>query len=108
MESNNEKRRFHKTSGISASMLLRVKGTLGGKDITIFIAPTRCNNYVSIEFANQLAIPESNIIEKLDLWNEKQYDITNLQLNIGDYTFVSQFIVRSLWSDDGHIILGSL
>jgi len=107
MESNKEKRRFHKTSGIFASMLLRVKGTLGGKDITIFVSPTRCNNYISIELANRLAIPESNIIEKLDLWNEKQYDITNLQLNIGDYTGVSQFIVGSLWSDNGHIIMGS-
>jgi hypothetical protein len=52
-------------------------------------------------------IPESNIIEKLDFWDIKQYDISDLQLNIGDYTFVSQFTVKSLWSNDGDIILGS-
>jgi hypothetical protein len=51
-------------------------------------------------------IPESNIIEKINSWNEKEYDISNLQLNIGDYTFVSQFVVRSL-CDDSDIILGS-
>jgi hypothetical protein len=28
-------------------------------------------------------------------------------MNIGDYTFLLQFIVRSLWSDDGEIIIGS-
>jgi hypothetical protein len=51
MESSNEKKgRFPKTSNNFASMLLRVKGTLGGK----------------------------NIIEKIGLWNEKQYDISNL------------------------------
>jgi hypothetical protein len=88
-------------------VLLRVKGTLGGKDITTSIAPTERNNYVTPEFVNQLVIPESNIIEKIGLWNEKQYDISNLQLNIGDYTFVSPFTVGSLWRDDGDILLGS-
>lgn len=38
-------------------------------------------------------IPKSNIIEKLDLWNTKQYDIMDLQLNIGDYTFIVKFFV---------------
>jgi len=86
---------------------LESKETLGGKDIIISITPTGCNNYVNTKFTNQLAIPESNIIEKLDLWNKKQYDITNLQVNIGDYTFVSQFTVGSLWSNEGDILLGS-
>jgi hypothetical protein len=36
---NEEKGRFPKTSKNYASMLLRIKGTLGGKDITISIAP---------------------------------------------------------------------
>jgi hypothetical protein len=39
--------------------------------------------------------------------DEKQYDISNLQLSIGDYTFVSQFTVKYLFCDDSHIILGS-
>jgi hypothetical protein len=69
MESSNEKGRFPKTLGKNfASVLLRVKGTLGGRDITISIAPTERNNYVTPEFANQLVIPESNISEKIGLW----------------------------------------
>jgi hypothetical protein len=39
MESSNEKGRFPKTARKSVSMLLRIKGTLAGKDITISIAP---------------------------------------------------------------------
>jgi len=108
MESSNEKGRFPKSLGKNlASVLLGVKGTLGGRDIIISIAPIECNNYVTPEFANQLVIPKSNISEKIGLWNKKQYDISNLQLNIGDYTFVSPFIVGSLWSDDGDILMSS-
>ena len=50
-------------------------------------------------------IPESNIGERLDFWNNKEYVISNLQLNIGDYTCVSQFILKSLWSSDDDLIL---
>jgi hypothetical protein len=108
MESNNEEKgRFPKTSRTFVSVLLRIKGTLAGKDVTISIDPTANDNYVSTECANQLLIPKSNIIEEIDSWNEKQYRISNLQLNIEDYTFVSQFMVRSLFCDDGDIILGS-
>jgi hypothetical protein len=49
-------------------------------------------------------IPESNIIETINSMGEKQYDINNLQLSIGDYTFVSQFTVKSLFCDDSDII----
>ena len=51
-------------------------------------------------------IPKSNIGERLDFWNTKEYEIINLQLNIGDYTGVSQFIAKSLWSSDSYLILG--
>jgi hypothetical protein len=37
--SNTEKTRFPKTSRVLASMLFKVKGTLGGKDINNSIAP---------------------------------------------------------------------
>jgi hypothetical protein len=108
MESNiEEKRRFPKTFSKTIYALFRIKGTLAGKDIIISIAPTQDNNYVSTECANQLVIPESNIIETIDSMGEKQYDISNLQLSIGDYTFVSQFTVKSLFHDDSDIILGS-
>jgi hypothetical protein len=88
-------------------MLFRIKVTLVGKDIIISIAPTHDNNYVSIDCVNQLVIPESNIIETIDSMGEKQYDIRNLQLSIGDYTFVSQFIIKYLFCDDSDIVLGS-
>ena len=108
MESNNEEKiRFTKTSTKTISLLSRIKGTLAGKDIIISIAPTRDNNYVSTKCANQLVIPESNIIEMVDSMDEKQHHINNLQLSIGDYTFVSQFTVKSLFHDDSDIILGS-
>lgn len=62
---------------------------------------------IKIIVANQLVISESNIIEKLDHWGKKQYDITDLQLNIRDDTFISQFSIQSVWSDQGDIIMGS-
>jgi len=102
-----KERRFPKTTKNYVKVLLKIKGTIGGRDVTISIAPGERNNYISDEFANQLMIPESNIGEKLDFWDKKQYEISDLQLNIGDYTFISQFIVQSLWNDDGDIILGS-
>ena len=42
------------------------KGTIRGKDITISIAFVEHNNYISVELANELAILESNISERLD------------------------------------------
>ena len=52
-------------------MLFQIKGTIRGKDITIFIAFDKRNNCISDEFANELAILESNIGERLDFWNNK-------------------------------------
>ena len=105
MEFNEENGIFPKTSRIYVTILFQIKGTIRGKDVTISIAPLEHNNCVRVEFANELAIPESNVGERLDFWNNKEYEISNLQLNIGDYTSVSQFIVRSLWSSDDDLIL---
>ena len=78
MESHDEKQgRFPSTSKTYVSMLFRIKGTIRGKDITISIAPIECNNYISVEFANKLVIIESNIGERLDFWNNKEYGISN-------------------------------
>ena len=49
--------RFSSTSRIYASMLFRIKEIIGGKDITIPVAPIKCNNYISVEFVNELVIP---------------------------------------------------
>ena len=42
----------------------------------------------------------------LDFLNNKEYAISDLQWNIGDYNGVSQFIVKSLWSSNGDLVLG--
>ena len=87
-------------------MLFQIKGTIRGKDITISIAPDELNNYINDEFSNELVIPDSNIGERLYFWNTIEYEISNLQLNIRDYTGISQFIVKSLWKSDEELILG--
>jgi hypothetical protein len=69
-------------------MLPRIKGTLARKDITISISLVERNNYVRAEFTNQLVIPKSYIIKKVDFWDKKQYDINDLQMNIEYYIFV--------------------
>jgi len=55
MDSSNEKiRRFIETKNPFDydSMLLQIKGTLGGKDINISITTIECNNYVSTKSVN--------------------------------------------------------
>ena len=106
MESYREKQGiFPSNLKTYVSMLFQIKGTIRGKSITISIAPDKRNNYISDEFAKELAIPRTNISERLDFSNNKEYAISNLQWNIGDYTSVSQFIVKSLWGSNGDLVL---
>ena len=106
METSNE--RFLETFGKYVATLFQIKGSLAGRDIIISICPIERSNYVSPKCANQLVIPESNIVET-NICGE-QYDISNLHLNIGDYTFTSKFTVKTLRffdSDiDSDIVLG--
>ena len=102
MESHDEKQGiFPSNLKTYVLVLFQIKGTIRGKSITISIAPGECNNYISDEFANELAISYSNIGERLDFWKNKEYAISDLQWNIGDYTSVSQILVKSSWSSDG-------
>ena len=106
MDSHDKKQgRFSSALKNYASLLIQIKETIRGKNITISIAPGEHNNYISDEFSNEWAISRKNISERLDFWNNKEYAISNLQLNIGDYISVSQFIVKSLCSDSD-LILG--
>ena len=106
MESYRKKQgRFPSTLKTYVSMLPQIKGTIRGKYITISISPDERNNYISHEFANEIVILRTNISERLDFWNNKEYAISDLQWNIGDYTGVSQFIVKSLWSSNGDLVL---
>ena len=88
------------------SVLFQIKWTIRGKSITISIALDECNNYISDEFSNELAIPRTNISEMLDFSNNKEHAISDLQWNIGDYIGVSQFTLKSLWSSKGDLVLG--
>ena len=107
MDFNVEKKeKFPITLQINVAILFRIKGTFARKDFTISIAPVERNNYISTEFANHLVIPESNIREELYFLDKKRTEISGLQLSVGDYMVTSKFIVSSLWSFDGDIILG--
>ena len=59
MESQSKtQRRFRSTLKTFVSMLFQIKGTIRGKDMTISISPGEGNNYISDEFAKELAISE--------------------------------------------------
>ncbi len=103
METSNE--RFLETRSTCVRTLFNIKGSLARRDIIISINPIERSNYVSPNCANQLVIPESNIVETN--FFGKQYDISNLHLNIGDYTFTSQFTMKTLCFNDSDIVLGS-
>ena len=96
MDFNVEKKeKFRITSKRNVAILFRIKGTLARKDITISIAPTESSNYISTEFTNHLMILESNINERLDFWDKKQFEISVLQLNVEEYMVTPKFTVNS-------------
>ena len=62
MESQDKKHGiFPSTLKTYVSMLLQIKETIRGKNITVSIAPGKRNNYIRDKFANELEIPDSNI-----------------------------------------------
>jgi hypothetical protein len=56
--------------------------------------------------ANQLLIPEPNIIEKKDIFRTKLYEIKELQVTIDEYEYISQFNVTTMYKEEIDIILG--
>jgi hypothetical protein len=87
--------------------LLKVNGIIQGKNINIAICPTARKNHINVDLANQLMVLEPNIIENDMCLSDEKYDIKNLQLSIGDYKFIAQFNVVSIYQDSVDIILGS-
>jgi hypothetical protein len=87
----------------TAIALLKLKGTIQGKEISIAICPNNMKNHINVNLVNQLLIP----IEKKNTFGEKQYAIKELQLTIDDYTFISQFNVTTMYKKYVDIILGS-
>ena len=46
------------------------------------------------------------MVLEIDFLDKKQTEISGLQLSVGYYMVTSKFIISSLWSFDGDIILG--
>jgi hypothetical protein len=87
--------------------LLKVNGIIQGRNINIVIFWDTRKILINVDLANQLMVSEPNIIEnEMGLSNEK-YEFKNLQLSIGDYKFIAQFNVVSMYQDSVDIILGS-
>jgi hypothetical protein len=90
-----------------ADPLLKVNGIIQGKNINIVICPTAKKNHINVDLANILMVLEPNIIENDTCLSDEKYEIRNLQLSIGDYKFIGQFNVVSMYQDSVDIILGS-
>jgi hypothetical protein len=99
--------RFPHTYKKYVDPLLKVNGIIQGKNINIVICPTARKNHINVDLANQLMVLEPNIIENDTCLSDEKYEIKNLQLSIGDYKFIGQFNVVSMYQDSVDIILGS-
>jgi hypothetical protein len=99
--------RFPHTYKKYVDPLLKVNGIIQGKNINIVICPTARKNHINVDLANQLMVLEPNIIENDMCLSDEKYEIKNLQLSIGDYKFIGQFNVVSMYQDSVDIILGS-
>jgi hypothetical protein len=108
MEFPNEKQgRFPHSYKKYVDSSLKVNKIIQGNNINISICPTIRKNYINVDLANQLMVLEPNIIENDMSLSDDKYEIKNLQLSIGDYKFIAQFNVVSMYQDNVDIILGS-
>ena len=80
---------------ISCCGLFTLKGSIQGKEINIIINMNCDENYINVNLANKLLIPESNIIEKEYIFHKKQNEIKELQVTIDEYEYISQFNVTT-------------
>jgi hypothetical protein len=87
--------------------LLDVNGIIQGKNINVAICPNTRKNHINVDLVNQLMVLKPNIIENETCLSDEKYEIKNLQLSIGDYKFIAQFNVVSMYQDNIDIILRS-
>jgi hypothetical protein len=87
--------------------LLTFRGNIQEKEVSIHICPDKKKNHISIDLANQLIIPLTNVIETKDFFFGNQYDIKDLPLTLEDYKLVSNFEVATTYEKEVDIILGS-
>jgi hypothetical protein len=78
-----------------------LNGSIQGREVNIVISLDHNANYMNIDLANQLLIPEKNIIEKEDYFRIKE-----LQVTIDEYEYISQFYVTTMYKEEIDIVIG--
>jgi hypothetical protein len=78
-----------------------LKGSMQGREVNIIINLDYNENYINIDLANQLLIPKQNIIEKKDI-----FQIKELQVTIDEYQYISQFYVTTMYQEEVDIVIG--
>ena len=77
-----------------------LKGNIQGREVNIVISLDYNTNYMNIDLANQLVIPETNIIKK-----EDHSRIKELQVTIDEYQYISQFYVTTRYQEEVDIVI---
>lgn len=75
---------FYEGYPISAYWFSTLKGSIQGREVNIIISLDYKETYINIDLANQLLIPEPNIIEKKDI-----FQIKELRVKIDEYEYIS-------------------
>ena len=78
-----------------------LKGNIQGREVNIVISLDYNANYMNIDLANQLLIPETNIIRKEDYFRIKE-----LQVTMDEYEYISQFYVTTMYQEEVDIVIG--
>jgi hypothetical protein len=78
-----------------------LKGSMQGREVNIIINLDYNEKYINIDLANQLLIPKQNIIEKKDI-----FQIKELQVTIDEYQYISQFYVTTMYQEEVDIVIG--
>ena len=86
--------------------LLKFRGNIQEKEISIHICPDKKKNHISIDLSNQLIISKTSVIETKYLFGNK-YDIKDLPLILKDYKLLLNFEVTTIYEKEVYMILGS-
>ena len=106
MVSSIEKRRIFSTTLTKYTyVILKIKGSIQGRDIRNAICPDDNAFFVKVDTTNQLLIPWSSIVEMINTLDGDKINI--LPLRIDDCYFVSQFNVRTIVEKSVGKIIGS-
>jgi hypothetical protein len=91
---------FYERCSIICYSFSTLKGSIQGREVRIIINLNYNENYINNELANQLLIPKLNIMEKKDI-----FQIKELQVTIDEYEYISQFYVTTMYKEDIDIII---